>query len=99
MEITETIKEDVITLEVDGRIDTNTSGKLQIMLLNAFQKTETVEIDLTDCDYISSAGLRVLLIGEKTAEAKEGEMKVCHVCREVMEVLKISGFDKFLHIC
>lgn len=99
MEIIEMIKEDTITLAVDGRIDTNTSVKLQLMLLNAFQKTEKVEIDLAECDYISSAGLRVLLIGEKTAEAKKGEMKVSHVCDEVLDVLRMSGFHKILHIC
>ena len=98
MEIYECRETDKITLEVEGRIDTNTSPRLQDRLLNAFQKTNTVILDLKKNDYISSAGLRALLIAEKTAQAKGGTLTIEHVPPDVMEVFFMSGFDKVLHI-
>lgn len=98
MEIYECREPEQITLEVEGRIDTNTSPKLQERILNAFQKTEKVILDLQKNDYISSAGLRTLLIGEKTAQAKEKHFCIKNICPDVMEVLCMTGFDKILNI-
>lgn len=98
MKITETRNSDVITLFISGRVDTNTSPQLQQNILTAFQKVNKLILDFEQCEYISSAGLRALLIGQKTANSKGGYMKVIHVPEVMMSVLKVTGFDKILTI-
>lgn len=98
MTITETKAEGRIQLNVDGRIDTNTSPQLQKAILQAFQKGNAVILDLEKVEYISSSGLRALLIGQKTANSKGGSMKLLHVCDSVMKVFKMTGFASMLTI-
>jgi len=87
-----------IRLIIDGRIDTNTSPQLQQAILNAFQKKNEVVLDFLNVDYISSAGLRALLIGHKTATSKGGSMKLTNVSDVVMSVLDVTGFATILKI-
>lgn len=98
MTITETRAEGKILLNVDGRIDTNTSPQLQKAILQAFQKGNSVILDLDKVEYISSSGLRALLIGQKTANSKGGSMKLTHVCDSVMKVFQMTGFASMLTI-
>lgn len=88
----------VITLKVEGRVDTITSPILQEAILNAFMKTGSLVLDFAQVEYISSAGLRALLIGEKTAKGKGGSMKLIHVAASVMSVFEVTGFSGILHI-
>lgn len=88
----------VITIKVEGRVDTNTSPELQKAILNAFQKENNVILDFEAVPYISSAGLRALLIGQKTAQSKNGSMKLLHLQSTVSDVLKLSGFSGILTI-
>lgn len=90
--------EDGIVLKVEGRVDTVTSPELQEMILNSFKKTGNLVLDLEKVDYVSSAGLRALLIGEKTAKGKKGTMKIIHVDKPVQSVFDMTGFSKILHI-
>lgn len=83
---------------VDGRIDTNTSPQFQQAILNTFQKDINIVIDFLNVQYISSAGLRALLIGQKTALSKGGTLKLTNVGDVVKEVLAMSGFDTILTI-
>lgn len=87
-----------IRLLVEGRIDVTTSPKLQTQILNCFQKKNELVIDFLNVEYISSAGLRALLIGQKTALSKKGSMKLVNVNETVMHVLKMSGFQTILNI-
>lgn len=87
-----------IRLMVEGRVDTNTSPFLQQAILNAFQKNSNVVLDFLNVQYISSAGLRALLIGQKTAASKRGSMKLVNVSGMVQEVLDLSGFSSILQI-
>lgn len=90
--------EDGIKLNIEGRVDTVTSPTLQEAILNAFQKTGNLVLDLEKVDYVSSAGLRALLIGEKTAKGKKGSMKIIHVQESVQAVFLMTGFSKILQI-
>lgn len=95
----ETVKEEGrIILKVEGRIDTNTSKEFQSELLLAFQKQNEVVADLKAVDYVSSAGLRAMLIAYKTAESKKGSFVLRNVQSTVRDVLNMSGFSKFIHI-
>lgn len=88
----------IMTLAVEGRIDTNTSPELQKELLKAFQTTKSVIVDFADVPYISSAGLRALLIGQKTAASKGGTMELTNVSDAVFSILDSVGFAKILTI-
>lgn len=86
------------TLAVEGRIDTNTSPELQAALLKAFQSAREVVVDFTNVPYISSAGLRALLIGQKTAASKGYTMELTNVSAAVYSILESVGFAKILTI-
>lgn len=98
MNVVATDCETYIRLLVEGRVDTNTSPQLQQAILNAFQKSKDVVVDFLNVPYISSAGLRALLIGQKTAASKGGSMKLTNVSEVVMNILEMSGFSKILKI-
>ena len=89
---------DYIRLIVEGRIDTNTSAQFQQAILNSFQKKDHIVVDLLNVPLVSSAGLRALLIGQKTATSKGGSMKIVNVSDVVKEVLEMSGFDSILTV-
>lgn len=98
MNIIEKRIEDKIILEIEGRIDTNSSVQLQTKILQAFQKGKHLELDFEKAIYITSAGLRALLIGQKTANSKGGTMKLFHVCPMIKSVFELSGFSKILNV-
>ena len=98
MNISETRSGDVIQIKIGGRVDTTTSPQLQNAILLAFQKGNKLVLDFSDVEYVSSAGLRALLIGQKTANSKGGSMTLLHVADAVLQVFKMSGFSGILHI-
>ncbi len=98
MTIAETRSEGIAQLTIEGKIDTNTSPQLQKAILQAFQKSNTVVLDMSKVEYISSSGLRALLIGQKTANSKGGKMKLVHITSSVMQVFKMTGFASMLTI-
>ena len=98
MQIEETKFEDSIQLSVEGRIDVTAAPQLQNAILMAYQKTNTLILDLDKTAYVSSAGLRAFLIGQKTANSKNGKFKLVNVTNDVKEVLKVTGFSTLLDI-
>ena len=98
MNIIETRQDDKIILKIEGRVDTNTSPQVQESILKGFQKVNNLILDFENCAYVSSAGLRALLIGQKTANSKKGSMKLINVPEILMSVLKMTGFDNILNI-
>ena len=98
MTINEVKGENSIQLSVEGQVDTVTAPELQQKILTCFQKTKDVVLDLAEVGYMSSAGLRALLLGQKTAVSKGGSMKVVNVQPAVMQVFNMSGFVKVLTI-
>lgn len=98
MNIVKRVNEEETILAVEGRIDATNSKELQDAIIGAFQSTKNLVVDFEKVVYIASAGLRALLLGQKTAISKSGMMKLIHVCDDVMDVLRITGFDSALHI-
>ena len=98
MTISSTIKDNEALLQIDGRVDTNTSPQLQSAILNAFQRSSRLVLDFAKVPYISSAGLRALLIGQKTAHSKRAVMELIHVSPTVMTILQSVGFADILTI-
>ena len=98
MTISSTIKDNEALLQIDGRVDTNTSPQLQSAILNAFQRSSRLVLDFAKVPYISIAGLRALLIGQKTANSKRAVMELIHVSPTVMTILQSVGFADILTI-
>jgi len=98
MNVIETDCGNYIRLLVEGRVDTNTSPALQQAILSAFQKKKDIVVDFLNVPAISSAGLRALLIGQKTANSKGGTLKLTNVSGLVKNVLDMSGFSSILTI-
>lgn len=98
MKIQSKVEEGVTYLHIDGRVDSNTSPQLQESILESFRSTKQVVLDFEKVEYISSAGLRALLIGQKTATTKKGSMELIHVSDMVMEILETVGFAEILTI-
>lgn len=86
-----------VTLEVSGRLDTTTTPSLEKTLVEEVAATDALTLDFAKLEYISSAGLRVLLGAQKKMQ-KEGSMKLVGVCEEVMEVFEMTGFADILTI-
>ena len=91
MRITKTQIGEKITFTLSGRADTISSPEFQEKLIPAFDEAKEITIDFTELAYISSAGLRVLLIGEKTAKTKGSSMIISGVSQEVMKVFEMTG--------
>ena len=84
-------------LEIVGRIDTTTAPALEKTINEDIGDTQNLVLDLKNLEYISSAGLRVLLGAQKKMQ-KIGSMKVINVCEVVMEVFEMTGFADILTI-
>ena len=84
-------------IEVAGRLDTMTASSLEKAINEDIGEVKHLVLDLKHLEYISSAGLRVLLGAQKKMQ-KIGSMKVTNVCEAVMEVLEMTGFADILVI-
>ena len=84
-------------IEIVGRLDTMTAPVLEKIINEDLGDTKNLVLDLTALQYISSAGLRVLLGTQKKMQ-KIGSMKVINVCETVMEVFEMTGFADILVI-
>lgn len=86
-----------IELVLSGRIDTTTAPELDKAIQEIIGNAENLVFNFANIDYISSAGLRVLLSSQK-AMNKQGSMKVIHVNESVMEIFEVTGFSEILSI-
>lgn len=87
-----------LTIELEGRLDTTTAPQLEAELRGSLDGIDCLVLDMAALDYLSSAGLRVLLSAQKQMNRKKGSMVVRHVCETVMEVFNMTGFSDILHI-
>ena len=81
-----------------ANIRETSTPQLQQAILNAFQKNNHVVVDFLNVPTISSAGLRALLIGHKTALSKKGDMTITNLSPAVKQVLDITGMGTMFHI-
>ena len=86
-----------LTVALEGRLDTTTAPQLEAELKNSLDGINTLVLDFEKLDYISSAGLRVLLSAHKQMAKRDG-MKVVHVNETVSEVFDVTGVGDILDI-
>ena len=96
MNITKKLNGSTLEIALEGRLDTMTAPALEAEL-KSLQAAESLVFDFSKLDYISSAGLRVLLSAHKLMSAKGG-MKITHVNEIVQEVFDVTGFADILNI-
>ena len=96
MIINEKLENGTLTITLEGRLDTATSPQFQEVLSPAFDEAKEVILDFSGLAYVSSAGLRVLLMGQKAAQAKEASMKIRGVSEDIMDVFEMTGFSSIL---
>ena len=97
MEITKIKNADQLTVAVTGRIDTATAPELEKFIPEDIGGVSELILDLKDTSYISSAGLRVLLVAQKKMNV-QGSMKVIHVNEYIREIFEVTGFSDILTI-
>ena len=86
-----------LTVALTGRLDTTTAPELETVIKSSLDGVTALNIDMEALEYISSAGLRVLLSAQKIMN-KQGEMKVTHVNETIMEIFEVTGFSDILNI-
>jgi len=97
MVITKTENGESMILELEGRLDTTTSKQLEAEVSSSFEGKTEVIMDFSKLVYVSSAGLRIILLAQKRMN-KQGSMKIINVNDTVMEVFQITGFADILTI-
>lgn len=97
MKINKNKEGSTLTVSLEGRLDTTTSPELFKELDTALEGVKKLVFDLTSLEYISSSGLRVLLSAQKTMNTA-GEMIVCGVSQDILEIFDVTGFSDFLTI-
>lgn len=91
-------QEEKLTLKLGGRLDTSTAPILQETVEKELEDVTELGLDMEKLEYVSSAGLRVLLAATKKMREKGGTMTVYHVNEEIMDVFEITGFNEILNI-
>ena len=97
MTITKTAEHGPLRVTLEGRLDTNTAPQLEAELKTSLSGITELELDFSGLEYISSAGLRVLLAAQKTM-SRQGKMTIRNVNETIMEVFEITGFVEILTI-
>jgi anti-sigma B factor antagonist len=99
MEIIEEKQSDINIFRLNGRLDSNTSQGFEQKIFQAITDgSKHMVVDFKDLDYISSAGLRVILKATKAIKREDGQIMLCDMQDYVKEVFEIAGFDSFLPI-
>ena len=97
MNIQQTRNENALVIALEGRLDTMTAPELEATLKTALEGVEELTFDFEKLEYISSAGLRILLSAQKTMN-RQGSMKVVHANEIIMEIFEVTGFSDILTI-
>ncbi len=97
MNIVKTSEGTKLTLAVEGRLDTTTAPQLEAELKSSLDGVTELTLDFEKLEYLSSAGLRVLLAAQKVMN-KQGSMVVLHVNETIQEVFEVTGFVDILTI-
>ena len=97
MEVKTNKNEQSLVVEVIGRLDTQTSPQLEEVLSSALEGVTELTLDFKELEYISSAGLRVVLSASKVMN-KQGSMTVANLTPDVRDVFDVTGFSDMLNI-
>lgn len=98
MEIKTSTREGVTIIQISGKLDANTAPQAQEKITPLIASKCCLVLDLGQCTYISSAGLRVLLMIAKQLSIQEGRWALAGVCEEIKDVMDMTGFSSHFKI-
>ena len=98
LQITKEAVGEMLTVHIKGDLNVKTSPYLEEELTKSIGGVKELVLDFAEVEYISSAGLRVLLAMEKTMRRQQGKMKLQHVNPAVKEIIRLAGFLQVMHI-
>ena len=98
LQITKEVSGEVLTVHIKGDLNVKTSPTLEENLRQSISGVKDLALDFTNVEYISSAGLRVLLAMEKAMRRQGGKMKLQHVNAAVKEIIRLAGFLQVMNI-
>ncbi|MBQ8108003.1 MAG: STAS domain-containing protein [Ruminococcus sp.] len=88
---------DKLLVKIQGRVDTTTAPVLEKEIKSSLEGVSDLTLDFAETEYISSAGLRVLLSTQKIMN-RQGAMKLVNVSNDIMEIFEVTGFTDVLTI-
>lgn len=91
-------KDGILTVRPDDRLDTATSPVLEREVCERLDGVENIVMDFTKVEYISSGGLRALLILKKLMEERGGDLRLLHVNENILEIFELVGFMEFVTV-
>lgn len=97
MEISKVLDGDKASILISGRLDTTTAPELEAVVLDVIGSVKDLTFDFKNLEYISSAGLRVLLMAVKRIDSN-GSMVITNCNDEIMEIFEVTGFSDVLNI-
>lgn len=97
MNIVKTSEGTKVVLTLEGRLDTTTAPQLEAEVKGSLTGVTELVLDFARLEYVSSAGLRVILAAQKTMN-KQGSLVICHVNETILEVFEVTGFVDILTI-
>ncbi|MCE5205612.1 MAG: STAS domain-containing protein [Porphyromonadaceae bacterium] len=98
MKVTIQTKNDIVYITIQGSIDSNTAGELQSRIMEELTSCNRVIMDLTAVVFLSSAGLRVLLMIYRQLNAKGGKVLLVNVSEEICDIMSMTGFINFFEL-
>ncbi|HOZ29680.1 MAG: STAS domain-containing protein [Bacteroidales bacterium] len=98
MDVRIKMEESLIVVIVEGSIDSNTSGELQTKIMGKISESNNVILDLSKVDFISSAGLRVLLMVYRQIKVKNGKVVLVGISEEIKDVMTMTGFINYFEM-
>ena len=98
MNITKHQKENILIVDLEGRLDSNTAPALEDELKGNIEGFQELVMNLEKLDYISSAGLRVLLSAHKAMNKQKGSLKIINAGEAIIDVLEVTGFAEIFNI-
>ncbi|MBQ7475630.1 MAG: STAS domain-containing protein [Clostridia bacterium] len=97
LNITKNIENGEAIISLEGRLDTVTAPELEAVVKEVVTEVHGLTLDFSGLEYVSSAGLRVLLSAHKAMSTKSG-MKIRHVNDSISEIFEVTGFSDFLNV-
>lgn len=92
-------KDDITIVRMEGRLDASTSSAMETKIMSLIESGNfKILLDFGGVEYLSSAGMRLMLSVSKKLKQLEGKVVACHMNSDVMEVVRMAGFDKVIEI-
>nr|WP_297708818.1 STAS domain-containing protein [uncultured Butyrivibrio sp.] len=88
----------VMNISLCGMLDSKSAPQLRDMILESAADVSEINMDLAELEYLTSAGLRAILVGQQEMDDKDGKMTLKNVSKDILDIFRMTGFLKILTI-